>query len=194
MTNDETLGGRAAPHALRPFKFCYCTPVPWTVPTSDVSGDSRRGSSWSACDLEICTRCWQKDDGKSTILNRMVRIKAFILIVALIVAPVASLCATQSGMSAQCPRLCPMHGKMGTHTSAGQAGEMDCHHGKSPEDCVMKGCGHTLDFGLASPLPPAVLCPQLKLTAIRINGAVRLRDSISSLAGFHTPPVQPSRA
>src|SRR6266403_3576455 len=92
-------------------------------------GDSRRGSSWSACDLEICTHGWQKDDGKSTILNRMVRIKAFILIVALIVAPVASLCATQSGMSAECPRLCPMHGKMGTHTSAGQTGEMDCHHG-----------------------------------------------------------------
>jgi len=124
----------------------------------------------------------------------MVRIKAFILILALIVAPVASLCATQSGMSAQCPRLCPMHGKMGTHTSANETHEMDCRHGKSPEDCVMKGCGHTLDFGLASPLPPAVLCPQLKLVGIRTNGAVRLGDSISSLVGFHTPSVQPPRA
>jgi hypothetical protein len=124
----------------------------------------------------------------------MVRIKAFILILALIVAPIASLCATQSGMPAQCPRFCPMHGKTGTHTGASQTDEMDCHHGKSPEDCVMKGCGHTLDLGLASPLPPAVLRPQLKLIAIRTNGAVRLGDSISSLVGFNTPPVQPPRA
>jgi len=131
---------------------------------------------------------------RSTIPNRMVRINAFILILALIVAPVASLCATPSGVLARCPRLCPMHGKMGTHTSASETYEMDCYHGKSPEDCVMKGCGHTVDFGLASPLPPAVLCPQLKLTAIGTNGTVCLGDSISSLVGFHTPPVQPPRA
>ena len=124
----------------------------------------------------------------------MPRIKAFILILTLIVAPVASLHATQSGVLAQCPRLCPMHGKMGTHRSASETDEMDCHHGKSPEDCVMKGCSHTLDFALASPLPPAVLCPQLKLMAIRTNGAVRLGDGIFSLIGFHTPPVQPPRA
>jgi hypothetical protein len=147
-----------------------------------------------SADIEICIHGWHKDDGRSTILNCMIRIKAFILIVALVVAPVASLCATQSGMPAQCPRLCPMHGKMGTHTSASETDEMDCHHGKSPEDCVMKGCGHTLDFGLASPVPPAVLCPQLKLIPIRTNGAARLRDSISSLVGFHAPPVQPPRA
>jgi hypothetical protein len=124
----------------------------------------------------------------------MVRINASVLILALIVAPIASLCATQSGIPAQCPRFCPMHGEMATHTSAGETDEMDCHHGKSSEDCVMKGCGHTFDFGLASPLPPAVLCPQLKLVAIRTNGAIRLRDTISSLVGFHTPPVQPPRA
>jgi hypothetical protein len=124
----------------------------------------------------------------------MPRIKASILILTLIVAPVASLCATQSGVLAQCPRLCPMHGKMGTHTSASETDEMDCHHRKSPEDCVMKGCGHTLDFGLGSPLPPAVLCTQPKLIAIGTNGAVRLGDGISSLVGFYTPPVQPPRA
>jgi hypothetical protein len=124
----------------------------------------------------------------------MPRIKAFILILTLIVAPVASLCAAQSGVPAQCPRLCPMHGKTGTHTSASETDEMDCRHGKLPEDCVMKGCGHTLDFVLASPLPPAVLCPQLKLMAIRTNGAVRLGNGISSLVGFHTPLVQPPRA
>ena len=124
--------------------------------------------------------------------DRMVRIKAFILILALIVAPLASLCATPSSMPAQCPRFCPMHGKMATHTSASETQEMDCHHGKSP-DCVMKGCGHTVDFGLASPFPPAVLCPQWKLMAIRTNGAVRLGDNISSLIGFNTPPVQPPR-
>jgi hypothetical protein len=124
----------------------------------------------------------------------MVRINAFILILALVVAPVASLCATQSGVLAQCPRLCPMHGKMATHTSASESDEMDCHHGKSPEDCVMKGCGHTVDFGLASPLPPAVLCPQLKLTAIRTNGTVGLGNSVSSLVGFNTPAVQPPRS
>jgi hypothetical protein len=124
----------------------------------------------------------------------MSRINAFILILAVIVAPVASLYATQSDMAAQCPRLCPMHGKVATHTSASDSDEMDCHHGKSAEDCVMKSCGHTLDFGLASPLPPAIMCPQLKLMAIRTNGAVRLGDGISSLVGFHTPPVQPPRA
>ena len=123
----------------------------------------------------------------------MVRINAFVLILALIVAPIASLCATPSSMPAQCPRFCPMHGKTGTHTSASETDEMDCHHGKSP-DCVMKGCGHTVDFGLASPLPPGVLSPHPKLIAIRTNGAVRLRDRISSLVGFHTPPVQPPRA
>jgi hypothetical protein len=124
----------------------------------------------------------------------MFRIKASILILALIVAPIASLCATQSGMPAQCPRLCPMHGKTGTPTSASETDEMDCHHGKSPEDCVMKGCGHTVDFGLASPLPPAVLCLRLRLIAIRTNGAVHLGNNIFSLMGFHTPPVQPPRA
>jgi hypothetical protein len=126
--------------------------------------------------------------------HSMVRIKALILILALIVTPVASLCATPSSMLAQCSRFCPMHGKAATHPSAGESDDMDCHHGKSPEDCVMKSCGHTLDFGVASPLPPAVLCPQVKLIAIRINGLVRLRDGISSLMGFHTPPVQPPRA
>ncbi|HEX4537387.1 MAG TPA: hypothetical protein VH140_10600 [Candidatus Acidoferrum sp.] len=123
----------------------------------------------------------------------MVRIKAFFLILALIVTPVASLCATQSAMPAECPRLCPMHGKMATHTSASESDEMDCHHGKSP-DCVMKGCGHTVDFGLASPLPPAVLSPELKLIATRTNGAVHLANNISSLMGFNSPPVQPPRA
>jgi hypothetical protein len=153
------------------------------------------------CLCEICSNSymsrgshgWHEDDGRSTILNCMVRTKALILILALIVTPVASLCATQSGMPAQCPRFCPMHGKMATHTSAGESDEMDCHHGKSP-DCVMKGCGHAGDFGLASPLPPAVLCPQLKLIAIRKNGAVRLANRISSLVGFNSPPVQPPRA
>src|ERR1700730_15153720 len=125
--------------------------------------------------------------------DRMVRIKAFILILALIVAPLASLCATPSSMPAQCPRFCPMHGKMATPTSASETQEMDCHHGKSP-DCVMKGCGHTVDFGLASPFPPAVLCPELKLVAIRKSGAIQLAINISSLMGFHTPPVQPPRA
>src|SRR3984893_18913773 len=105
--------------------------------------------------------------------DRMVRINASVLILALIVAPIASLCATHSGMPAQCPRLCPMHGEMATHTSASESDEMDCHHGKSP-DCVMKGCGHTVAFGLPSPLPPAVLCPELKLVAIRKSGAIQL--------------------
>jgi hypothetical protein len=145
-------------------------------------------------DVESALHDWHKDDGKSTILNGMARIKAFILILALMVAPVASLCATQSGMAAECQRFCPMHGKTGTHTSAGKPDEMDCHHGKLPEDCVMKSCGHTLDFGVASPLPPAVLCPQLKQMAIKTNGAVRLGNSISSLVGFNTPSVQPPRA
>jgi hypothetical protein len=147
-----------------------------------------------SADIEIRSHDWHKDDGKSTILNSMARIKAFILILALMVAPAASLCATQSGMAAECPRLCPMHGKMGTHTSVSETDAMDCHHGKMPEDCVMKSCGHTLDLGLASPLPPAVLCPQLKLIGIRTNGAVRLGNGISSLAGFNTPPLQPPRA
>jgi hypothetical protein len=124
----------------------------------------------------------------------MARIKAFVLILALMVTPIASLCATQSGMAAECQRFCPMHGKTGTHTSAGEPDEMDCHHGKLPEDCVMKSCGHTLDFGLASPLPPAILCPQLKLIAIRTNGTLRMGNGISSLTGFNTPPVQPPRA
>jgi hypothetical protein len=145
-------------------------------------------------DIEICTHDWHKDDGKSTILNGMARIKAFVLILALMGTPVASLCATQSGMAAECQRFCPMHGKTGTHTSASEPDEMDCHHGKLPEDCVMKSCGHTLDFGLASPLPPAILCPQLKLIAIRTNGTVHLSNGISSLAGFNTPAVQPPRA
>jgi hypothetical protein len=144
--------------------------------------------------VESALHDWHKDDARSTILYCMARIKAFILILALMVTPVASLCATQSGLSTQCPRLCPMHGKTGTHTSAGETAEMDCHHGKLPEDCVMKSCAHTLDFGLASPLPPAILCPQLRLIAIRTNGAVRLGNGISSLTGFNTPPVQPPRA
>jgi hypothetical protein len=147
-----------------------------------------------SADIEICTHDWHKDDGRSTILNCMVRIKAFLLILALMVAPVASLCATESGMLAQCPRLCPMHGKTATHTSASETDEMDCRHGKLPKDCVMKSCGHTLDLGLASPLPPAILCPQLRLIAIRTNGAVRLGNRNSSLAGFNTVPVQPPRA
>ena len=162
----------------------------------------RVASDWMMmCLCEVCSNSymsrdtlgWHEDDGRSTILNCMVRTKAFILILALMVTPIASLCATQAGMPAQCPRLCPMHGKMGTPTSASESDEMDCHHGKSP-DCVMKGCGHTVDFGLGSPLPPAVLCPQLKLIAIRTNGAVHLGGSISSLKGFHTPSVQPPRA
>jgi hypothetical protein len=124
----------------------------------------------------------------------MVRIKASILILALAVAPLASLCGTQSDTAKQCPPLCPMmHG--GTHTTAEQTDEMECHHGRSTkEDCVMEpGCGHTLDLGLASPLPPAVLCHAVELIAAGSTGTIRLAGTISSLAGFKTPPLQPPR-
>jgi hypothetical protein len=49
--------------------------------------------------------------------------KASILILALMVAPLVSLCGVQSGTAKQCPPLCPMiHG--GTHETAEQTAEM----------------------------------------------------------------------
>jgi hypothetical protein len=142
---------------------------------------------------------WHKDAERSTIPNRMVRIKAFILILALIVAPVASLCGAQSSVPGKCPPLCPMG--HGTHAPAEQtdemqADEMECHHGKSTkQDCVMKsGCSHTLDLRLASPLPPAVLCLPMELIAAGVSGAIRFTGTIPSLAGFKIPPFQPPRA
>jgi hypothetical protein len=125
----------------------------------------------------------------------MVRIKASILILALIAAPLAALCGTQTGIARQCPPLCPMlHG--GTHTTAEQTEEMECHHGRSTkEDCVMKaGCGHTLDLGLASPLAPAVLCPPMEPAAHQATGTIGLAEAVRSLPGFKTPPLPPPRA
>jgi hypothetical protein len=127
----------------------------------------------------------------------MVRIKASILILALMVAPLASLCGTASGTAKQCPPLCPMmHG--GTHATAEQTDDadgMECHHGKSTkEDCGMEaGCGHTLDLGLASPLPPVVVGHVMKLIAPGTIGTIRLAGAVPSLAGFKTPPLQPPR-
>jgi hypothetical protein len=124
----------------------------------------------------------------------MVRIKASILILALMVAPLASLCGAPSGTPKPCPPLCPMlHG--GTHANAEQTDEMECHHGKSSkEDCVMKsGCGHTLDLGLTSPLPPAISCHVMELTAPGPTGTIYLAGGVPSLAGFQTPPLQPPR-
>jgi hypothetical protein len=124
----------------------------------------------------------------------MGRIKAFILILALMVAPVASLCGAALGAPEKCPPLCPMlHGE--THSTADQSDEMECHHGKSTkQDCAMKsGCGHTLDLGLASPLPPAVLCLPTMLKAAGANGTIRFGRTIPCLAGFQIPPFQPPR-
>lgn len=124
----------------------------------------------------------------------MVRIKASILILALMVAPLASLCGAQSDTTKRCPPLCPMmHG--GTPTATEPTNEMECHHGGSTkEDCVMKsGCGHALDLGLASPLPPAILCHSRKLIAAGSTGTIRSAETISSMPGFQTPPHQPPR-
>jgi hypothetical protein len=130
----------------------------------------------------------------------MARFKASVLILALFVAPFASLWAAHSSVLGKCPRFCPMmHGE--TRSPAGQTAEMqtdnmECHHGKSTkQDCVMKwGCGHTLDLGLASPLPPAALCLPVKFIAGGANGTIRFTETILSLAGFKIPPFQPPRA
>ena len=124
----------------------------------------------------------------------MVRIKASIVIFALMVAPLASLCGVQSGTPKPCPPFCPMiHGE--THTTDERSDEMECHHGRTTKkDCVMKsGCGHSLDLGLASPLPPAILCHSMELIAAGLTGTIRLAGTISSMAGFKTPPHQPPR-
>jgi hypothetical protein len=130
----------------------------------------------------------------------MLRIKASILILALMVAPLVSLCGVQSGTAKQCPPLCPMmHG--GTHETAEQTAEMqtddmECHHGESTkQNCVMKsGCDHTLDLSLASPLPPAVLWLPMELIAAGATSKIHFTGTILSLAGFKIPPFQPPRA
>jgi hypothetical protein len=125
----------------------------------------------------------------------MARIKASILILALMVAPLAALCGAQSGTAKQCPPLCPMM-HAGTHATSEETDEMECHHGRSTkEDCVMKsGCGHTLDLGLASPLPPAVLCHAMELAPAGPSGMMHMAATISVLSGFGAPPLQPPRA
>jgi hypothetical protein len=125
----------------------------------------------------------------------MVRIKASVLILFLVVAPLASLCGVELGTAKQCPPLCPMMHE-GTHETARQTAEMECHHGKSTKpDCVMKsGCSHTLDLGLASPVPPAVLSLPMELMAAGANGTIRFTGTIPSLAGFKIPLLQPPRA
>lgn len=125
----------------------------------------------------------------------MFRINVSILILALIVAPVASVCGGQSGAPMQCPPLCPMmHG--GAQATQEPAGEMECHHGKSAkQDCLMKsGCGQTQDLGLASRLPPAMLHLAVEAVAPSANGLIRLSDTVPPLAGFQIPPFQPPRA
>jgi hypothetical protein len=81
-------------------------------------------------------------------------------------------------------------------TAEMQTDEMECHHGKSTEqDCVMKsGCGHPLDLGFASPLPPAVLCLPMELITAGANGTIRFAGTIPSMVGFKIPPFQPPRA
>jgi hypothetical protein len=124
----------------------------------------------------------------------MVRIKASVLVLALIAAPVALLCGAQSDTTIHCPALCPMHG--GSHAAQEQADEPECHHGKSAsQDCLMKsGCGQALDLGLATSLPPAVLSLRAKILVPAANGMLRLANSIPSLAGFLIPHFQPPRA
>jgi hypothetical protein len=51
-----------------------------------------------------------------------------------------------------------------------------------------------LDLGLASPLPPAVLCLPMKFIAGGANSTIRFTETILSLAGFKIPPFQPPRA
>jgi hypothetical protein len=125
----------------------------------------------------------------------MNRINAFVLILALIVAPIASLCGAQPSAAVECPPFCPMmHGQ--EHATAEQTDEMECHHGVSTkQDCVMKsGCSSTLDLGFASRLPPAILRPPVGLLAAGANSMIRFTETIFSLAGFKIPPFQPPRA
>jgi len=58
---------------------------------------------------------------------------------------------------------------------------------------MKSGCGHTLDLGLASPLPPAVLGSAMDLGSPVSAGTMRLAGTTRSLAGFQTPPLQPPR-
>lgn len=124
----------------------------------------------------------------------MSRIKASILILVLIVAPVASLCGAHADASTQCGAFCPMHGGMYT-TDEQQPQGTDCHHGKSAkQDCLMKsGCGHTVDLGLASPWHPAVLRLPVELLVPVTHGTIRSTNAVDSLAGFRNPPFQPPR-
>jgi hypothetical protein len=125
----------------------------------------------------------------------MARISAFVLIFALIVAPIASFCGAQSSAAGKCPPFCPMmHAE--EHATAEQTDEMECHHGESTkQDCVMKsGCTSTWDLGFASPLPPGVLCLPMVLRAGGANGMIHFSKTISSLAGFKFPLFQPPRA
>ena len=125
----------------------------------------------------------------------MVRIKASVLILFLVVAPLASPFRVELGTAKQCPPLCPMM-QGGTHATAEQTDEIDCHHGKpKKEDCALRsGCSHTLDLGLASPVPPAVLSLPMELMAAGANGTIRFTGTIPSLAGFKIPLFQPPRA
>jgi hypothetical protein len=144
---------------------------------------------------EICTRYCHKDDRRSSISYCMLRIQASILILGLIAAPFASLRGTPSGTASQCPPLCPMMHD-GTHTTTEQTDEMECHRGKSTKkDCLMKSdCGQALDLGLASPVPPAILCPLITRASAVATETIRLTGTILSLTGFTVPPFRPPRA
>jgi hypothetical protein len=124
----------------------------------------------------------------------MDRIKASVLILALILAPIASFCGAQSVAVQQCPAFCPMHRV--TQDLHEQTDGMPCHHEKSAEqECLMKsGCGKTMDLGLASPLPQAVLFLPFYVPSSAIDGTLRSTGSIPSMSGFLSPPFEPPRA
>jgi hypothetical protein len=129
-------------------------------------------------------------------ISKMRRAQAILLVAALFAAPLALLARSGAcGERACCWKQCRL--PKAHHAAAKDAGgEMACHHRSSPvKDCAMKSaCSHTLDYGLASPLPPTVLQAAgvpLALNAARSGAST---DPFKLCSGFVATPFEPPRS
>ncbi|HXQ26347.1 MAG TPA: hypothetical protein VN822_08085 [Candidatus Acidoferrales bacterium] len=112
----------------------------------------------------------------------MRRLRAIVVILALLATPLALLARGMACEAAACTMCCPMHA---SHSHSGQP--MACQ-------CSTKSRNSAPDFGLIAPITPTRPAPRVTVFGPEVNRQLLSSYAQSAVSGFLSAPLQPPRA
>ena len=133
----------------------------------------------------------------------MRRLKAILVIVALLSAPLAVLAQTGSEDMLSCGGMCCLphgahhHGPARNSTPEPLKDDMACHHGAAGHmmECSMKSGQSRMDYGLIVPFPPAQTSAAAFVERPNMSRFAKSQFPAGNLsAGFLAGPFQPPRS